>query len=134
MSTVAANLTGTTAAPPTTQEETAVHALTKITVEPFECMGLAHKGPYHLIGKKFKELWKLLHPEAQGCAATEYLHGDCIGLFLDNPEATSAEELRSFAAVKMTDKNLANIHKDKLETVHVAGGIAAVMAVLGSYE
>ena len=109
------------------------HTITKETIEPFVCMGLPHKGPYKLIGNKFKEMFGALHGgDGTGCEAHAHTNGKALGLYLDNPDCTAEEDLRSYAAVKVTDPD--GTWPEGFTKVEVSGGKVAVMTILGGYE
>ena len=117
-----------------------VYPVTKERIESFDCMGVPHKGPYHEIGNAFQKLFGLLagpSPETGGkeaCAGAQHAHGDSLGLYLDDPKDTPVEKLHSYAAVKVHANDSKKEWSKEMEPIHVVGGTAAVLTLVGSYD
>ena len=63
------------------------------------------------------------------------MQGKVLGLYLHNPQTTAPTDLRSYAALEIEaddDKN--KTWPKDWETVHIAGGPAAVLTVRGGYH
>lgn len=62
-----------------------------------------------------------------------------MGLYLDNPQTTAAADLRSYAAMEIEvqdddNDNTKTQWPTNWQTIHVDGGLAAVLTVKGSYR
>jgi DNA gyrase inhibitor GyrI len=115
---------------------------------------MLHRGPYNEIGQAFGMLFGHLHSPAGAAALstagiTTTVVGDTLGLYLDDPETTKPEDLRSYAAVDITKSFTVDADNNneedgqpmkkgwwpsEWETIQVGGGLAAVMTVNGSYD
>ena len=60
--------------------------------------------------------------------------GTVLGLYLDNPETTQPENLRSYAAMDITNDKVTTEWPKDWVTIPVGGGPAAVLTVQGSYS
>lgn len=112
-----------------------VHILTKEIIPPRTCVGILHRGPYNEIGEAFGKLFGHLH--STGGAAAMAGGGVTLGLYLDHPDKTKPEDLRSYAAVDITTSFKEDTEKwwpPEWEMIKVGGGPAAVMTVNGSYD
>ena len=115
------------------------HSLVKEYIPPKICYGLLHKGKYSDIGDIFRKFFTLLKSNSSkgdasnSCGATT-MDGKVLGLYLDNPETTKEEDLRSYAAMEVDDADDNKTLPSEFEKVEVGGGIAAVMTVNGSYS
>jgi len=127
-------MTSTTVA---TAASKTVYPLAKETISPKTCMGLLHRGPYNEIGGTFGKLFEMLGSESGACAHGT-MKGKVLGLYLDNPQTTQPEDLRSYAALDITTTADDNDNKKEWpkewEKIQVGGGPAAVMTVNGSYS
>lgn len=139
----------TTKTPPTAAVQQ--HALTKERIPPKTCVGLLHKGPYNEIGPTFRTFFQELNalkttPTAStegnnddlcGCGGASTMDGKVLGLYLDNPQTTAVADLRSYAAMDVSSDQKTNDGSTwwpaHWETVHVDGGMAAVLTVQGPY-
>lgn len=110
-----------------------VHPLAKEAIAPKICVGLLHRGPYHEIGDTFKEFFAALNGKKEHRCGASTKGGKVLGLYLDNPQTTKPENLRSYAAMEITPDDLRE-WPETWEKVKVGGGLAAVMAVNGSYS
>ena len=120
-----------------------IHPLTKETIAPKTCFGLMHRGKYSDIGNTFHKFFSALNEKEAsgsgdncgGCGAST-MGGKVLGLYLDNPETTKPEDLRSYAALEVVSGDDAgkNEFPTDWEKVEVGGGVAAVMTVNGSYS
>ncbi len=86
-----------------------------------------HTGPYMKIGGAFEKLGKL----AGRAGLFEKAGHTMIGIYRDDPEATPLDELRSAAAITLTDDEAL---PEGLEEERISGGRYAVLVHTGSYE
>ena len=123
------------------------HSLVKEYIPPKICYGLLQKGKYSDIGGTFGRFFSLLKDssnsskdsadakkEMSGCCGATTMDGKVLGLYLDNPETTKAEDLRSYAAMEVDVDGMKHDLPSEFEKIEVGGGIAAVMTVNGSYS
>ena len=87
--------------------------------------GLAHKGPYHEIGRSFQQLFAII--AARGL----FPHiGPGVGIYYDDKDEKPAEDLKSHAAVVLNDIDA----PEGTETVEIPGGKSAVLTLKGPYS
>jgi DNA gyrase inhibitor GyrI len=102
-----------------------------------------HRGPYSEIGDTFKKFFATINDgksdekqePSNGFSGANSMDGKVLGLYLDNPENTAPENLRSYAAMEIGED--AFVTKDlpnDWEKIESLGGPAAVLTVNGSYS
>jgi AraC family transcriptional regulator len=89
-------------------------------------VAVLHVGPYNQIGPSFERLgtWATANPGS--------VTGPPLALFLDDPESTPPEQLRSYAALPVV-QDLA-LDAAEIEQIRLAGGRCAVAVHIGNYE
>lgn len=96
-------------------------------LEPVNAIGVDHKGPYVTIGKAFETLWSLLWTRNLAEPGAKL-----YGVYLDDPEGTAADELRSIACVATTKRDVSV--EPPLKRLEIAGGRYAVLTHKGPYS
>ncbi|MQQ10450.1 helix-turn-helix domain-containing protein [Epibacterium sp. SM1979] len=105
--------------------ETKMYDVTLETLPDRRLAGLDHRGDYMAIGETFEKLNVLassrnLWPKVQGM----------LGIYYDDPDATPAQDLRSFAALEIAaDADVA----EPMERASISGGATAVLLFKGPY-
>lgn len=101
----------------------------QVTVlNPIHLVMLRHRGPYDGIGKVFEELWGWV--EANNVPAQR-----TIGIYWDNPDFVSKNQLRSAACVEVPSGfQILNKGWLPLENGQLAGGEYATTRFVGPYE
>ncbi|KAL3909881.1 MAG: hypothetical protein SGILL_007912 [Bacillariaceae sp.] len=120
------------------------HILTKETIASKTCVGLLHRGPYSQIGDTFKKFFASMNggggnkpEESNGdnnkCGAST-MDGKVLGLYLDDPQRTTPDNLRSYAALQIAKTASVDDFPKDFAKVEAPGGTAAVLTVTGSYS
>jgi AraC family transcriptional regulator len=88
---------------------------------------IPHSGPYQQIGPVFRKLGEIAVPAGLFAKAT----GNMIGLYMDDPRTTPASELRSAAALPVSEGEVlpAGLVEQRLD-----GGRFACFLHVGPYE
>ena len=86
-------------------------------LEPRKAVCMTHRGPYFMIGQTFGQLGAWL--KETGLDA-----GPGLAIYFDDPEATPAAELKSYAGVFVPDGFVSD--DPRVQLVDVAGGSYAV--------
>ena len=97
------------------------------TLPPRRLATIPHRGPYQQIGPVFQKLGELAGPAGLFARTT----GHMIGLYMDDPRTTPANELRSAAALPISEEAVlpAGLTEDRLD-----GGRFACFLHVGPYE
>ena len=101
-----------------------------MTIKTLPAMRLAtipHRGPYQQIGAAFRKLGEIAGPAGLFAKTT----GHMMGIYMDDPRTTPADELRSAAALPIADDQPlpAGLVEERL-----AGGRFACFLHAGPYE
>ena len=94
-------------------------------LEPRKAVCMTHMGPYFMIGQTFGQLGAWL--KETGLDA-----GPGLAIYFDDPEATPAAELKSYAGVFVPDDFVTD--DPRVQLVDVAGGSYAVATHVGPYD
>ncbi|AYG59315.1 AraC family transcriptional regulator [Rhizobium jaguaris] len=112
---------------PSTQARiTVMFDVTLRTISPISLIGVAHRGSYMQIGQAFETLFGTIY--ARGLARPDMR---MIGVYLDDPDLVSADQLRSYACVNADDQIPADA---PLERWNIDGGEYAVLRHKGPYS
>jgi AraC family transcriptional regulator len=106
-------------------EASAMFDVTLRTIPSTDLVGVAHEGSYMQISQAFETLFGTLY--ARGLAKPEMR---MIGIYLDDPDITPVERLRSFACVQAGSEIEA---ATPLERREISGGEYAVLRHKGPY-
>lgn len=97
-------------------------------IDPFDAIGVPHKGPYMEIGRSFTTLFGSLAARRINASGLR-----CIGVYLDDPFSVPEKALRSLACVAPRMPGGLQLEKMGLQTTTVAGGRHAVLRYQGPY-
>lgn len=100
--------------------------ITIVDVPDQSAAAVLHVGPYDEIGPAFEALGTWAK------ANLESVTGPPLALYLDPPETTAPEQLRSYAALPVAQGLPLDV-AGEVEQIHLAGGRCAVAAHVGSY-
>jgi AraC family transcriptional regulator len=100
--------------------------ITIVDVPDQQAVAVLHLGPYTQIGPAFERLGTWAKTNIGSVT------GPPLALFLDDPEVTPPDQLRSYAALPVA-QDLALDETAEVERIPVAGGRCAVAVHVGSY-
>ena len=95
------------------------------TLGPQRLVSVAHRGPYFEINRAFEKLFATIVARGQQAGT-----GHMVGVFLDDPSAVAAPDLRSHAGAIVAEDFAINA---PLEEMHLGGGRHAVLTFTGPY-
>lgn len=95
-------------------------------VAPLHLAGLWHRGPY----ERIRESFAMLFPRLEALDLDQLPDAPLVAVYYDDPQVTAADELRSFAAVRIA----AGFPAGDLDEVRVPGGRFLRAELIGRHD